>query len=174
MLRVTLRGLRAHTLRFVATALAVLLGVAFVVGTFVLTDTIRAAFDSLFADANRGTDVVVRARSSFTGGLIGERPRVDGVVRARVDAVPGVAASAGRVRGYAQILGADDTPLGSGDAPTAGEAWIDAAGLNPYELVEGTPPTRPDDVVLDRGSKREGDLAVGDPMSVVVRSGEYK
>ena len=140
MLRVTLRGLRAHTLRFVATALAVLLGVAFVVGTFVLTDTIRAAFDSLFADANRGTDVVVRARSSFTGGLIGERPRVDEEVLARIDAVPGVAATAGRVRGYAQILGADDTPLGSGDAPTAGEAWIDAAGLNPYELVEGTPP----------------------------------
>jgi putative ABC transport system permease protein len=173
MLRVTLRGLRAHTLRFVATALAVLLGVAFVVGTFVLTDTIRAAFDSLFADANRGTDVVVRARSSFTGGLIGERPRVDEAVLAGVDAVPGVAASAGRVRGYAQILGADDTPLGSGDAPTAGEAWIDAAGLNPYELVEGAPPTGPDDVVLDRGSKVQGDLAVGDQVRIVMRSGQH-
>ncbi len=172
MLRVTLRGLRAHRLRFVATALAVLLGVAFVVGTFVLTDTIRAAFGSLFADANRGTDVVVRARSSFSGGLIGERPRVDEAVLDRVAEVPGVAATAGRVRGYAQILGADGQPLGDGDAPTAGEAWVDAPGLNPYRLVEGTPPQTADDVVLDRGSKTEGRLAVGDTVRVVVRSGQ--
>ena len=172
MLRVTLRGLRAHRLRFVATALAVLLGVAFVVGTFVLTDTIRAAFGSLFADANRGTDVVVRAHSSFTGGLIGERPRVDGAVLDRVAAVPGVAATAGRVRGYAQILGDRGEPLGTGDAPTAGEAWVDAPGLNPYRLVEGAPPQAADDVVLDRGSKIQGDLAVGDSVRIVVRAGQ--
>ena len=53
---------------------------------------------------------------------------------------PGWGDSAGRVSGYAQILGTDDEPLGTGDAPTAGQAWVDAAGLNPYELVEGTPP----------------------------------
>ncbi len=173
MLTVTIRGLRAHRLRFLATALSVLLGVAFVVGTFVLTDTIRAAFDSLFADANRGTDVVVRAPSPFSGGLIGERPLVDEAELGRVAAVPGVSDSAGRVSGYAQILGTDDEPLGTGDAPTTGQAWVDAAGLNPYELVEGTPPREAGDVVLDRGSKHQGDLAVGDTVRIVVRSGQH-
>ena len=61
MLRVTLKNLLARKFRLVLTSLAVVLGVAFMAGTFVLTDTLGNVFDELFADVNRGVDVGVRA-----------------------------------------------------------------------------------------------------------------
>ena len=64
MLHVTSKGLLAHKLRLATTAIAVLLGVAFMAGTLVLTDTIGTTFDGLFADINAGTDVVVRGAQS--------------------------------------------------------------------------------------------------------------
>src|SRR3954452_22882607 len=172
MLRVTLRGLRAHSFRLVATALAVVLGVAFMAGTFVLTDTIRTSFDRLFADVNAGTDVLVRAKSPFEGGTFGtERPRVPTALVERVAAVPGVAAAAGRVQGYAQIVGTEGKVLGGTRAPTFGYAWIAAPGLSPSRLAEGTAPAAPDDVVLDRASRSEGHLAVGDRVHILVKDG---
>src|SRR5437899_1327230 len=68
MLRATLKGLLGHKLRLIITALAVTLGVAFVSGTFVLTDTINHTFDKLFGEVMAGTDVVVRSKTLFTGG----------------------------------------------------------------------------------------------------------
>ena len=65
MWRVTLRGLLAKKLRLFTTALAVMLGVAFMAGTFVLTDTMGKVFDDLFADVNAGTDAYVRGRNRF-------------------------------------------------------------------------------------------------------------
>src|SRR5262245_52557361 len=69
MLRLTLRGLAAHKFRLVATSLAVLLGVAFMSGSLVLTDTLARTFDDLFADVNRGTDAVVRSSQSIEAHL---------------------------------------------------------------------------------------------------------
>ena len=74
MRRVTIKGLLAHKLRFALTALAVMLGVAFMSGTMVLTDTISRTFDNLFADVNRGTDAYVRSAQSLSSGF-GERKR---------------------------------------------------------------------------------------------------
>ena len=67
MLHVTLKGLLAHKLRLALTALAVVLGVAFMAGSLVLTDTIRAVFDDLFAEVNAGVDAVVRKQETFEG-----------------------------------------------------------------------------------------------------------
>ncbi|MSO78969.1 MAG: hypothetical protein EXQ79_05125 [Acidimicrobiia bacterium] len=62
MLRVTIKNLFARKFRLVLTSIAVVLGVAFMAGTFVLTDTLGNVFDGLFADVNRGVDVAVRGR----------------------------------------------------------------------------------------------------------------
>ena len=67
MLSTALKNLLAHKFRLLATALAVTLGVAFMAGTLVLTDTMRQTFDNLFADVYKGTDVVVRAKAAFEG-----------------------------------------------------------------------------------------------------------
>src|SRR3954471_17336417 len=67
MLRTTMKGLLAHKFRLLTTALAVMLGVSFMVGTFVLTDTVTKTFNDLFADVYKGTDSFVRARAAFDG-----------------------------------------------------------------------------------------------------------
>ncbi len=76
MLNVTLKGVRAHRRRLLGTFLAVFLGIAFLSGTLVLGDTLRANFDTLFADANAGTDALVRSASTIEAG--GRGPDVDG------------------------------------------------------------------------------------------------
>ena len=79
MLKVTVKSLLAHKFRLAATALAVMLGVAFMAGTLVLTDTISRTFDELFGDVFQDTDAVVRREAAFSGtqGGADQRGRVD-------------------------------------------------------------------------------------------------
>src|SRR3954452_3408654 len=97
VLRLALRSARAHWRRFVLTTVAVVLGVAFVVGSFVLTDSLRASIDRLLADATSSTDLVVRAavdggagRGGFGAAFGSSRIGVSGDLVAQVAAVPGV------------------------------------------------------------------------------------
>ncbi len=76
MWKLTIKNLKARKLRLAMTALAVVLGVGFVAGTFVLTDTMNSAFDNLFIDVNQGLDVIVRAESEFESQLGGSRQPV--------------------------------------------------------------------------------------------------
>ena len=122
MFNVTFKGLRAHKRRLLGTFLAVFLGIAFLSGTLVLGDTLRANFDTLFADANAGTDVMVRSASTIEADG-GRGPDVDGrssvpaALAERVRSIPGVAAAEPSIQGYGQIIGADgeavfyETPL---------------------------------------------------------------
>ena len=66
MLRATIKSLLARKLRLLLTALAVVLGVGFTAGTFILTDTALASFDDLFGQAYSNVDVVVQAEQAFT------------------------------------------------------------------------------------------------------------
>src|SRR3954451_18533762 len=102
MIRTTLKGLLAHKFRLMTTALAVMLGVAFMAGTFVLTDTVNKTFDDLFASVYRGTDAFVRTEASFNGvqntGV--QRGRIDASVLDTVRQVSGVRVAEGTVTGY--------------------------------------------------------------------------
>ena len=71
MLRVALRGLSTRRLRSALTALAIVLGVALVAGTFVLTDSITGAFSSIFQTIYSGTDATVTGRSAIDSGANG-------------------------------------------------------------------------------------------------------
>ena len=73
MWRATFKSLLAKKLRLVLTALSVVLGVGFVAGTYVLTDTMNAAFEELFAQTSGASDVVVRSALGLR--LHGRRPR---------------------------------------------------------------------------------------------------
>ena len=107
MWRVTLRGLVAHKVRYALTALAVLLGVAFMAGTFVFTDTIKHTFDGLFGDVYSHTSAVVRAKQPFTPGanFTGQRRLIDADLVTSVRQVPGVTDISVGVEGYAQLVG---------------------------------------------------------------------
>src|SRR4051794_7293140 len=105
MWKVTRRGLRANLVRFSLTAVAVVLGVSFMVGTFVLTATISNVFDELFANIYQGTDVVVRSHEALKSDFgAGERPNVPQSLLAEVRKAPGVRAAEGNVQFYAQIV----------------------------------------------------------------------
>ncbi|MDI3389033.1 ABC transporter permease [Streptomyces sp. B-S-A8] len=168
--RISLSSLRAHRRRFAGTFAAVLLGVAFLTGTLVMGDTLRASFDSLFAGATSGTDAVVRSADTITtpGESQGARGPVDAGLAARVAQVPGVAAAAANVQGLGQLVGADGEPIGGQGPPTLAGNWIKDTRLNPYRLAEGRTPERSGEVVVNRGAAETGGLKIGD--STVLRT----
>ncbi len=173
MLHVTWKGLLAHKIRLATTAIAVLIGVAFMAGTLVLTATIGSTFDGLYADINAGTDVVVRGAQSVNAGFGDVRGPVPESVLATVQGVPGVRIAEGNVNGYAQYVGKDGKAVGNPNrgAPTLGFAWSDDQSLNPLRLATGTAPTKPDDVVVDKATADKEGFAVGDRVTILTQSG---
>lgn len=163
-LRIGLAGLRAHKRRFAGTFFAVFLGVAFLAGTMVMGDTLRASFGQLFADANSGTDTVVRGADvvKASGPGQGVRAPVPSDLVTALEKVPGVAAAVPDIEGAGQLVGSNGKAVGGKGPPTAAGNWIDDAKLNPYRLVEGRAPRGPGEAVINRGAARSGKLHVGD------------
>ena len=89
MLRLTLKGLLAHKIRFLLTTFAVVIGVGFVVGTIVLTDSVRSQFNQLFVDINKGIDLQVRGVNQFDQGAFGQTPPIPDTLLPEVAARPG-------------------------------------------------------------------------------------
>ncbi|MGW2887604.1 ABC transporter permease [Streptomyces griseoruber] len=162
--RLGLTSLRAHGRRFAGTFLAVFLGVAFLAGTLVMGDTLRASFDSMFGGATAGTDAVVRGADVITtpGESQGVRRPVGTSLVAAVEKVPGVAVAAPDIQGAGQLLGSDGKPIGGQGPPTLAGNWIADPKLNPYRLAEGRAPARSGEVVVNRGTAEKGGLRIGD------------
>ena len=172
MFKIIMRGLLARKFRLFATALAVTLGVAFMAGTLVLTDTFGQTFNDLSAGVYKGTDAVVRATASFNGPqFTGEqRPFVDASLASTLSRVPGVAAAEGSAFGYTRLIGKNGKALGNpaNGAPTLGGNWNQVAALNPWHLLAGHAPQGPGQVVIDAKSATDGHLRVGDFTTVLV------
>ncbi|WP_069758767.1 ABC transporter permease [Streptomyces sp. LUP47B] len=162
--RLSMSSLRAHKRRFAGTFLAVFLGVAFLAGTLVMGDTLRAGFDTMFGNATSGTDAVVRSAGAITtpGESQGVREPVDTDLVRTVEQVPGVAAAAPDIQGAGQLIGADGKPIGGQGPPTVAGNWIDDPELNPYRLAEGRAPKKSGEVVVNRGTADRGHLKIGD------------
>ncbi len=152
MRRVTLKNLFARKFRLVLTSLSVVLGVAFMAGTFVLTDTLGNVFDQLFVDVNRGVDVAVRSPAAFEEhGPTGETTRepVPETLLPTVRDVPGIGAAEGGVQGYALVVALDDQgepgEAIQSQAPSIGVTWGPDRELNQAFGGDGRPEagTRP-------------------------------
>src|SRR5688500_10404430 len=172
MRTLTMRGLLAHKRRLVSTVIAVVLGVAFMAGSLIFTDTMKQSLAGVYAEAEKGTDAVVRGPAVFEGAYGTQHEPVDADLVRRVAAVEGVAGVAPRIEGYAQVLGRDGEPIDdiSKGAMPAGAAWSDEESLNPFRLVAGSAPAANDEVVVDRSIAKKGDLAVGDAVTVLTGS----
>src|SRR5215218_2277050 len=109
MLMATLKGMVAHKLRLVLTTASFSLGVAFLAGTLVLTDTMGLAFEQLFGKVSAGTDAVVRTEAPFTesSGLTTALAPVPASVLDAVRKVDGVRTAEGSVTGYALLTDTD-------------------------------------------------------------------
>jgi len=169
MWRVTIRGLLAKKLRLFTTALAVMLGVAFMSGTLVLTDTMGKVFDDLFADVNRGTDAFVRGQTVFKSDFGDVRSRIPASLVTTVQNTEGVKAAEGSVQGYAQLVKANGKALSSGQAPNIGSSWGEVPELNPWTIVQGRAPTGTDEIIIDKGSADKGDFTVGQKVKVLLK-----
>jgi len=180
MLRIALKGVLAHKLRLAMTALAIVLGVAFVSGTYVFTDSIKSSFDDILSNAYAGVDLNVVGVSEFGFTL----PTFDETVADDVAAVSGVAAAVPAVDGVAQLIApppcqqgpdADPTkpcPIGGGGPPTLGFSYLpEGEGLVVFEIADGDWPRNADDIVIDSFSATDNDLSVGDVIDVVTETG---
>ncbi|GGV40441.1 ABC transporter substrate-binding protein [Streptomyces longisporoflavus] len=162
--RLSLSSLRGHKRRFAGTFLAVMLGVAFLAGTLVMGDTLRGSFDTMFGNATRGTDAVVRSADTITtpDDSQGTRQPVKTSLAQKIERTDGVAAAAPAIQGAGQLLGKDGEPIGGEGPPTLAGNWIDDGELNAYRLAEGRAPARSGEVVVNRGAAEAGDLEIGD------------
>src|SRR4051812_9311233 len=169
MWKVTRKGLAAHKIRFVLTALAVIIGVAFMSGTSVLTATIQQTFDDLFANIYRSTDAVVRAPQVLDSDFgTGQHPNVPASLVEVVKRAPSVEAADGQVTGpYAQVVGKNGKAIGGNGPPTFGLGWVTNPTLNQFHLVTGRAPRTSDEVVIDRHTADEGNLQVGDRVTIL-------
>ncbi len=167
MLRITLRELLANKVRLLLTAVAIVLGVGFVSGSYVLGDTLNKTFDEIFEDAFAGTDVIVRSETEVAPDVTA--PISDGLV-SEVAAVDGVAAAEGGVLlNGAVILDRDGDALTTGGAPQFGASWATEEELNPYTIKEGRPPATADEVVIDAGSASDGGYSIGDRVAIITQ-----
>ena len=131
MWRVTIKGLLAHKLRLALTALSIVLGVTFIAGTFVLTDTLNKTFDTLFSNVYQNIDFQVRGVAQLGSGGNATRNNIPESLVATVQGVPGVAAAGGSVTGIAQYIGPDGKAIANGGAPTLGFSFDPDHGSPP-------------------------------------------
>jgi putative ABC transport system permease protein len=167
MWKATIKGLFAYKLRMALTALAVVLGVAFVSGTYVLTDTLTGFFDEVFQEANAHTDFVVSAATGSSGAMGFSTERVPADMIPKISAVPGVATVSGAVSGVAQILDRQDKRIGGMGPPTLGFSVSDNPDLSPLRIKDGRAPKGPNEVAIDAITARNNDFKVGDKVKII-------
>src|SRR6266851_4619046 len=168
MRNVTLKGLLAHKLRLALTALAIVLGVTFISGTFVLTDTLQNTFSTLFGNIYQKIDFQVRGVAQLGSGVNVTRNEMPESLLATVQHVPGVAAADGQVTGYAQFVARDGKAISTGGgAPTLGVAYDPDQQMSPLHLIAGGPPVTSDDVVMDAGTAQKYHFAVGQQVRIL-------
>ena len=173
MILVALRGLAGRKFRAIATALAIVLGVAMVSGTFVLTDTIDKAFSTIFEESYAGTDAVVGAKEaeiSFQGDTADVKPVPESML-ARVRAVGSVDAATGSVvdESATKIIGSDGKAIDTQGAPSFGfgiDPSPELSRFNPLNILEGRWPRGPDEVVVDAGTADEQHFQVGQTVKI--------
>ena len=168
MIRVSLRGLAGRKLRAALTAIAIVLGVAMVSGTYVLTDSIDQAFGSIFTDVRKGSNAVISGRAAFrlTDQSGATEPPFDESLLAKVRALPEVAAAEASVNGEAQLIGRSGKAIVYGGAPNLGFSIANGASrFNPLTLTEGEWP-KDREVVIDQATAKKENLKIGQAIGV--------
>jgi putative ABC transport system permease protein len=167
MIHVALRGMMRRKLRTALTAIAIVLGVALITGTYVLTDSIKGAFGGIFTSVYRGTDATVTGKSAFNLSDSGTTtaPPFDQSLLPVIRGLPDVADAVGGVGGNAHLV-LNGKVVHFGGAPNLGFS-VDPTRpeLNTLTLVDGKWPGR-NQVVIDQATAHKKDLQVGQQIGV--------
>ena len=169
MFKLTLRNLAAHKARFAMTTFAVVLGVGFVVASFVLSDGLRSTFGDLSTEITDGTDLEVRPVSQF-----GEPIPLDESLIDQVAAIDGVRVAAGFVEAgenAVQPIKADGTTIDTFGPPQLMFSWIDDPELGSFTIVEGQPPSAPGEFTMDVDAASNNDFVLGGTYDLITPSG---
>jgi ABC-type antimicrobial peptide transport system permease subunit len=167
--RFAIRGLLSRKLRTALTAIAIVLGVAMISGTYVLTDSIDQAFDRIFTDIRKGSSAVITGKSavdlSDQEGL--SAPTLDESLLPKVRELPAVGEAEGSVDSDAtQLIGDDGKAVVFGGAPNLGFSIANGDSVfNPLTLLEGRWP-KTDEVVIDKETAGKEDFEVGETIGV--------
>lgn len=172
MFRLSVRQLLAHKLRFLMTSFAVVLGVSFVVGSLVITDTVRRTFDDLFTEINQGIDLEVRSESTFSDGP-GQNARepLPAELVETIGTIDGVAVAEGSVEGFAQPVDGDGDEVSTTGAPLLGVSWGETDQLYPVALETGEKPDQPGEFAIDHDTFASHDFSLGDRYAVLLPDG---
>jgi putative ABC transport system permease protein len=176
MLRLAVKNLWAYKKRLLTSALSVVLGISFLCGSFVFTDTLKGLFADLFSSSVKGVDVQVRQERAFGDDADGG-PYADGrspvpvSLLETVRKVPGVLAAEPNIQGYAQALNKKGKLLKTGGAPNFGYVWINDPVLSAYKLFSGKAPVKDDEIAIDRGLAKTGKFKLGDKVKVNTSTG---
>jgi putative ABC transport system permease protein len=180
MRRVALKGLWWRRGRAVLTAFAVVLGVAMVSGTFILTDTINKAFDTIFQDSYSKTSAVISGKEVVKNAASGTAT-VPVSLLDRVRANGNVAEATGAIfnlndASTTKLIGKDGQPLGSSNNGRFGFGFDPKADrFNPLKVTDGRWASGPGQVVIDKGTASDGGYTVGDKIGIAARGpvGQY-
>ena len=177
MIAVSLKGLWGRKLRTLLTALAIVLGVSMISGTYVLTDSITAAFTKIVDHGFTNSDAVITGKVAFkdddsnTGqGVV---PAFPASVLTKVKQLPDVAAAAGEVGDEAKLLGRDGKVISTGGGGSIGSSVDPAndAQFNPLKLVSGQWPVGGGQIAIDKHTADTKHFAVGDTIGVAANAG---
>ncbi len=170
MFTLTIKELAARKLRLLTTAFAVLLGVAFMAGTLVFTDTVGATFDSALAEANDGVDAYVRTPSEIDLGYGEPGPRLDASLADTVASVDGVDQVALRINGYAQLVGRRRQPgRRHRQEPGVRHQLGDRRRPQPVQAGQRSRPDADDEIVIDKASADKAGYQPGDVATVLTK-----
>src|ERR1700760_996292 len=165
MTKVALKGLLSRKLRAVLTGFAVVIGVAFVVGTLVFTDTINASFKDLFERTQKGVDVELEAKQAVKADF-STPPTMSSTTLEKVKATPGVKIAEGSVSGDATMLDNKGKPIVSNGPPTLLVSQSQEKIFQVLDFESGSTPHNDDEVAIDRGTSKKFGFKVGDTVTV--------
>jgi putative ABC transport system permease protein len=170
---VALRGLLGRKLRAALTAVAIVLGVAMISGTYVLTDTIKAAFSTVFTEVYQNTDAAITGKSAIGGNANNgvAPPSLPASLLGKVRGLPGVALAEGGIADEAKLVGHDNKVVVRGGAPSLAFS-VNPNGnqrFNPLVLSEGSWPNGPNNIAIDTKTASAKHFKVGDLIGVQTR-----
>ncbi|HEX4305759.1 MAG TPA: FtsX-like permease family protein [Solirubrobacterales bacterium] len=165
MTRLAIKSLWARKVRAFATSLAVILGVAFIAGSYVLTDTIFAAFDEIFSESLQGTAVVITAQNPVKQES-GEVPTIPDSYLPKVKGVSGVKEAAGAIFTPGGFFDEENDAIGTKFAPKFISSTL-PKGLESLTYVDGRKPHGPGEASLDKSAAESANLEVGDTLKII-------
>jgi putative ABC transport system permease protein len=165
MFKIAFKSLLAHKLRMLLTAFAIVMGVAFVSGTYIFTDSIGNTFNNLFGNVYSGIDLSVRAQESEFSD---DDRSFDESVAAQVQSLDGVKAVEPLAESYAQYIDSDGNPIGGGAAPVLGLTWSNEPELSVLRIKDGNgrSPEKSGEVVMDISTASNNNFSVGDTVAI--------